>query len=293
MHQAPDFSAIVPVIVQRAVEHQTVLPTRTDARTFAEGTLQALFPHFVAKAKECCEEDTTVQLRAMHTLLLAMLRPYEQQMQHTAQDVAHEFFRRLPVVNERLWLDADAIFQGDPAANSIEEVILAYPGFLATAVYRMAHEFYRLHVPLVPRLLTEYAHGMTGIDIHPGATIGEAFCIDHGTGIVIGETTVIGSNVKVYQGVTLGALSVKKSLAATKRHPTIESNVVIYSNATILGGETVVGHNSVIGGNVWLTQSVPPYSSVYNTSEVRVRSHELGSHDVSLEHVSAPLDFSI
>lgn len=290
-HSTPDFSAIVPVVVQRALEHQAVMPTRTDARTFAEGILQALFPHFVSQARECCEDDTTSQLRSMYALLVKILQPYEQEMKHTSGETAQEFFRRLPSVYEKLWLDADAIYQGDPAASNIEEVILAYPGFLAVGVYRIAHEFYRLGVPLLPRLLSEYGHGATGVDVHPGALIGESFCIDHGTGIVIGETAIIGKNVKLYQGVTLGAVSVKKSFAATKRHPTIEDNVVIYSNATILGGNTIIGHDSVIGGNVWLTQSVPPYSSVYHTSEVRVRSHKNG--EVSYENVAEPIDFSI
>jgi serine O-acetyltransferase len=173
-----------------------------------------------------------------------------------------------------LWLDAEAIEEGDPAAESVEEVVSAYPGFHAIAIYRIAHEFYALEVPIFPRLLSELAHQRTGIDIHPGATIGRSFFIDHGTGIVIGETSVIGERVKIYQGVTLGALSVEKSLSASKRHPTIENGVVIYSNATILGGETVIGHDSVIGGNVWLTESVLPYSVVYNRSEIRVRNRE-------------------
>jgi serine O-acetyltransferase len=268
----PDFSTIIPIVVQKATEHQNTLPTRADARAFAEGILQALFPHFVAAQRECCEDDTETQLRTMYELLVRVLKPYEQAMKRSAEEIAHEFFRRLSYVQETLWLDAEAIFQGDPAAESIEEVILAYPGFLATGVYRIAHEFYRLDVPLFPRLLTEFAHGLTGIDIHPGATIDEGFCIDHGTGIVIGETTVIGKNVKMYQGVTLGALSVKKSLAETKRHPTIEDNVVIYSNATILGGSTVIGSNSIIGGNVWLTQSIPAHSLAYHTSQIRVQS---------------------
>jgi serine O-acetyltransferase len=295
MNAQPDFSAIVPIVVQRALEYQTVLPSRADAKTFASGVLQALFPHFVSSAQECSVRSTNEQLQATYTLLVKILRPLEAQMMdsqtRTAEGVADAFFRRLPDMYEKLWLDADAIFQGDPAAYSLEEVILAYPGFMAIAVYRIAHEFYRLGVPLFPRLLAEYGHGATGVDIHPGASIGEAFCIDHGTGIVIGETTVIGRNVKIYQGVTLGALSVSKNLASIKRHPTIENNVVIYSNATILGGETVVGHDSVIGGNVWLTQSVPAHSSVYHTSEVRVRTHHNGQ--TRYEHVAEPIDFSI
>ncbi|MCU0427986.1 MAG: serine acetyltransferase [Candidatus Kapabacteria bacterium] len=268
----PDFSAIVPTIVQKALEYQNTLPTRNDARLFAEGILQALFPHFVSAQRECCEEDTSAQLQAMYHQLIQILTPYQKQIENSVIDIATRFFARLPVIYERLWLDAEAIFQGDPAAESIEEVILAYPGFHATAVYRIAHEFYVQNVPLFPRLLSEYAHSATGIDIHPGARIGERFCIDHGTGVVIGETTEIGNNVKIYQGVTLGALSVKKSLAETKRHPTIEDNVVIYSNATILGGQTVIGANSVIGGNVWLTQSISPFSLVFNTNKIRVQT---------------------
>jgi serine O-acetyltransferase len=155
------------------------------------------------------------------------------------------------------------MYEGDPAAKSKSEVVRTYPGFYAIAAYRLAHELYRLGVQDIPRVITEHAHSKTGIDIHPAAKIGEHFCIDHGTGIVIGETTIIGNHVKIYQGVTLGALSVDKHDAETKRHPTIEDHVVIYAAATILGGETIIGHDSVIGGNVWLTQSVPAYSKIY------------------------------
>jgi serine O-acetyltransferase len=169
-------------------------------------------------------------------------------------------------------IDATAIERGDPAAESVDEVILAYPGFTAIAVHRIAHRFYEMSVPLLPRLLTEWAHERTGIDIHPGATLGHPVIIDHGTGIVVGETAEIGNNVKLYQGVTLGALSVNKTLASTKRHPTIEDGVVIYANAKILGGETVIGRGSVVGGNVWITASIPPDSIVYHRSEVHVRT---------------------
>ncbi|MBS1705603.1 MAG: serine acetyltransferase [Armatimonadetes bacterium] len=168
--------------------------------------------------------------------------------------------------------DAQAILDSDPAAENLDEVIFAYPGFFANAVYRIAHVFHEAGVEIFPRLLTEFGHHRTGIDIHPGAKIGRRFVIDHGTGVVIGATTVIGDDVKIYQGVTLGAMSVSKDLAAVKRHPTIEDSVVIYSNATILGGQTVVGSNSVIGGNVWLTESVPANSVVTRRSEVKVRS---------------------
>jgi serine O-acetyltransferase len=181
------------------------------------------------------------------------------------------FLARLPEVHERSLEDAAAILAGDPAAESLDEVIAAYPGFLAIATHRIAHVIHLLGVPLVPRLMAEVAHSRAGIDIHPGASIGRRFCIDHGTGVVIGETAVIGDDVKLYQGVTLGALSVAKSLAGTKRHPTIGDRVVIYANATVLGGDTVVGADSVIGGNVFLTASVPPGSLVYQTSSHRVR----------------------
>lgn len=174
-----------------------------------------------------------------------------------AQTASDDFFTALPGLYNTLQKDAQAIFRYDPAAQSPEEVIVAYPGFYAIAVYRFANQLWKQHIKTLPRLFTEYAHSKTGIDIHPGATIGESFFIDHGTGIVIGETTVIGKNVKVYQGVTIGALSTSREKATGKRHPTIEDNVIIYSGATILGGETVIGKNSVIGGNMWLTKSVP------------------------------------
>jgi serine O-acetyltransferase len=167
--------------------------------------------------------------------------------------------------------DAQAILAGDPAAESTDEVIAAYPGFLAIAAHRLAHAAHGLDVPIVPRLMAELAHSRSGIDIHPAATIGRSFCIDHGTGIVIGETAVIGEKVKLYQGVTLGALSVSKDKAGTKRHPTIGDRVIIYANATVLGGDTTIGSDSIIGGNVFLTSSVPRGSLVYQTPDYRVR----------------------
>ena len=162
------------------------------------------------------------------------------------------------------------MLSGDPAAKTLGEVILCYPGLFAITAYRLAHFFYQKNISILPRLICELAHEKTGIDIHPGASIGESFFIDHGTGIVIGETAVIGNHVKIYQGVTLGALSVEKSFAEKKRHPTIKDYCVIYSHATILGGETVVGEHSIIGGNVWMTKSVPAYSLVYHKSEVKL-----------------------
>jgi serine O-acetyltransferase len=182
------------------------------------------------------------------------------------------FLKTLPSARKTLLDDAAFIFESDPAAKEISEVIAIYPGFFAVYCYRIANAIDKLEVPLLPRMITEYAHKVTGIDIHPGATIGSPFSIDHGTGIVIGETTVIGNFVKLYQGVTLGALSVDKSKASKKRHPTIEDNVILYAGSTILGGETTVGRNSIIGGNVWLTESVAPFSVVYHKSETVIRN---------------------
>lgn len=180
-----------------------------------------------------------------------------------AIDLVEGFFEELPSIREALLRDVEAAYDGDPAARSMEEVILAYPGLEALTVHRFAHALWTRGVPLIPRMMSEFLHAQTGIDIHPGAAIGERFFIDHGTGVVIGETTVIGNDVKIYQGVTLGALSVRKSECGKKRHPTIEDGVTIYSGATILGGQTVIGAGSVVGGNVWLTSSVPPGSRVY------------------------------
>jgi serine O-acetyltransferase len=181
-----------------------------------------------------------------------------------AAEIVSAFFQRLPAVREMLASDVQAAFDSDPAAQSTDETIFCYPGLFAIAVQRLAHEFYNLKVPLLPRIMTEHAHSQTGIDIHPGAQLGKSFFIDHGTGVVIGETTIIGDNVKLYQGVTLGALSPAfgQMLRDQKRHPTIENDVTIYANSTILGGETVIGRNTTIGGNVFLTSSVPEYNVV-------------------------------
>jgi serine O-acetyltransferase len=182
------------------------------------------------------------------------------------------FFDKIENIHLLLLNDLETIVNFDPAAKSKEEVLVAYPGFLAITVYRIANVFWNLNIPTIPRIISEYVHSKTGIDIHPGAEIGENFFIDHGTGIVIGETTKIGNNVKIYQGVTLGALSVSKESAVIKRHPTIENNVTIYANATILGGNTTIGANSIIGGNVWLTHSVPEKTMVYHKSEIEIRN---------------------
>jgi serine O-acetyltransferase len=245
------------------------------AERFAQRTLALLFPHFAAEVGGCAG-DVTAELTALESQLADVLRLPETHC--SAPDVVlRRFLAALPGIREALLLDARAIYGGDPAAHSIDEVILAYPGFRAIAVYRLAHQLQGCEVPLVPRLLTELAHRHTGIDIHPSARIGASFAIDHGTGIVIGETAVLGDRVKLYQGVTLGALSVDKRMARVKRHPTIGDDVVIYANATILGGETVIGDGSRIGGNVWLTRSVAAHSVVTPTARVdsRGRTDEL------------------
>ena len=186
-----------------------------------------------------------------------------------AKEIVDDFVAALPEVRRLVETDVQAAYDGDPAATSRMEVVMAYPGLYAVTIHRLAHVLYRLKVPIIPRVMSELAHSKTGIDIHPGATIGERFFIDHGTGVVIGETTIIGRNVRLYQGVTLGGLSFDKDangalVKGLKRHPNIEDNVVIYANATILGGDTTIGHDSEIGGNVWIKESVPPYSRVYN-----------------------------
>ncbi len=188
-------------------------------------------------------------------------------------DVWEDYLNTFPTILEKLQLDAHAFLDSDPAANSIEEIYLAYPGFYAIAVYRFSHELYKKGFPLVPRLMTEFAHRQTGTEINAGAQIGDSFFIDHATGTIIGETVIIKNNVKIYQGVTLGAKYVTRDLKGSKRHPTVEDNAIIYANATILGGDTVIGANSIIGGNVWLTKSVPPNSIISNTKEVKVRTN--------------------
>lgn len=180
------------------------------------------------------------------------------------------FYASLERIYNELREDASRIYENDPAATSVHEVIVSYPGFYAIAVYRIAHRLTELNIPILPRILSEHAHGKTGVDIHPGAVIGVPFVIDHGTGIVIGATSVIGKNVCIYQGVTLGASQVNKELSAVKRHPTVEDNVIIYARSTILGGNTVIGHDSIIGGSVFLTKSVAPFTNVFNTHQLRI-----------------------
>jgi serine O-acetyltransferase len=258
--------------LKKSREHHSLgIQLKKETQTYVENWLSVLFPHFCAEQYSSAEE-IQLRLSMLEQNLKHLLLPLAAESELNVNGIAAQVMQAQPEIHRMLWLDAQAITSGDPAAESVDEVILAYPGFLAIAIFRLAHEFYKLHVPIFPRLLTEYAHEKTSIDIHPGATIGESFAIDHGTGIVIGESTNIGANVKLYQGVTLGALSVDKKLAKSKRHPTIEDNVVIYAHAVILGGETVVGHHSIIGGNVWLTHSVTPYSIVYHDQEVKVQN---------------------
>ncbi|MBA3919810.1 MAG: serine acetyltransferase [Gemmatimonas sp.] len=253
---------------QRRAEDRSY-PLRSQAEAVVTRLLGLLFPPF---AKQPCGGPAAVDAEAAD--LVALLRAALEPLVPNADDVVATLTSRLPAVQTALKLDAETIASGDPAAGSVEEVIAAYPGFLAMAVHRVAHELYLLGVPMFPRVLSEWAHRETGIDIHPGAQIGAAFAIDHGTGVVIGETSVIGDRVRIYQGVTLGALAVSKKLANRKRHPTIGNDVVIYANATILGGNTVVGDGSIIGGNVWLTSSVPPRSVVQFASRVEQRGDD-------------------
>jgi serine O-acetyltransferase len=252
-------------------ERSAAFPPRQRVQRFVDELVELLFPHVAGEEEYFAAEEIEGRLAVLRRDLKQLLRPQEEKMPASACEVADHFFAALPSIYDKLWRDAAAIHAGDPASESVDEVIAAYPGFFAIFAYRVAHEFYLREVPLFPRIVGEYAHLRTGIDIHPGARIGDSFFIDHGTGVVVGETTIIGDNVKLYQGVSLGALSVSKAMARTKRHPTIEDNVVIYSNATILGGDTVIGHDSIIGGNVWLTESVPAYSVVYHKSEIHVR----------------------
>ena len=246
-------------------------PMRALAEEFAGRVLALLFPQFAHPSRSGVAgvDDEAAHVEA---LLRAAITP----MVRDVDSVVATFLDQLPSVRASLQLDAAAILSGDPAAESLEEVIVAYPGFLATAVHRVAHELYVLHVPVFPRLLSEWSHRETGIDIHPGAVVGASFAIDHGTGVVIGETSIIGDRVRLYQGVTLGAHAVSKKLAHQKRHPTLGNDVVVYANATILGGTTVIGDGSIIGGNVWMTSSVPVRSVVQFSSRVEQRPTDDG-----------------
>jgi serine O-acetyltransferase len=245
-------------------EHHRVrrLPSPRLIEDWLDGLLHFLFPEMSNQ-----RFDSIGQLHKHYAendlKLYTILDALSDQLTEPVNTLRQSFENALPDLHAALLDDAEAILAGDPAAVSRVEVITTYPGFYALAVHRIAHCIHQLGVPLLGRMLSEIAHGNTGIEIHPGATIGRRFCIDHGTGVVIGETVHIGNDVKMYQGVTLGALSVKKEMARTKRHPTIERGVVIYAGATILGGDTVIGADSIIGGNTWIVQSVPPGSRIY------------------------------
>lgn len=258
------------------------LPGRGSVNSIVCGLEELLFPGYLENLCTDKESLRKITCEKINTLSAALSGEVEKSLAFSARlgnlncgnkgcravaaIVVEEFFEELPKIRIILAKDLEAAVRGDPAAMSASEVILSYPGFQSITVQRMAHFFWTRKVPLIPRMMSEIIHRRTGIDIHPGAEIGESFFIDHGTGVVIGETAVIGKNVKIYQGVTLGALSVKKEENGHKRHPTIEDDVTIYANATILGGSTVIGKGSVIGGSVWITQSVPPESKVYNKS---------------------------
>jgi len=248
-----------------------VIPERSHAEIIIDKLMTLLFGQGCSKN----EFMITNCLSTVKQELCSLIRMCMKTDDATAESIADTFFDSLIPVYNLLLKDASFIEQSDPATNSIDEVIITYPGFYAIAVHRFAHKLFRLGIPYLPRLMAEYAHSRTGIDIHPGATIGSPFAIDHGTGVVIGETCIIGSEVKVYQGVTLGALAVEKSHASKKRHPTIGDGVVLYAGCTILGGHTEIGHHSIIGGNVWLTSGVAPYSVVMNTARNRIQSSSL------------------
>ncbi len=245
------------------------LPDQKSVASFTEELYEYLFP-VVDNEHEYLEQHELVLLRLkvhLHTLITTCINGSN----NNVNNMAEYFFDQLSITSTALLKDAQFILDYDPAANSIEEIILSYPGFYAIAIYRLAHILYKQKIEILPRMMSELAHSKTGIDINAGATIGCPFFIDHGTGIVIGETTVIGNSVKLYQGVTLGALAVRKEDAETKRHPSIEDNVVIYAGSTILGGETVIGHDCIIGGNTWITESIPAFSVVYHNAQTVVK----------------------
>jgi serine O-acetyltransferase len=251
------------------------VPHKSEVYRLIYDLTEYLFPVLTDDQSPCEDSCLDGILRSMEKIL----NSFETGLPDV-HETTLEFKSALPDIYQTLVKDATSIYEGDPAAHSLEEVIITYPGFYAIMIYRIAHEMDRLNIPFVPRLLTEYSHSKTGIDINPKATIGQSFCIDHGTGIVIGETTTIGQSVKMYQGVTLGALSVSKNCAGNKRHPTIEDHVTLYAGCTILGGETVIGHDSVIGGNVWLTHSVEPYSLVINQDKIRLIDKSADVNDI-------------
>ncbi len=243
-------------------------PSRNTVASFTEDLINCVFP-MVGDAEAYTEQQCSANI-SLRTQLIEILTPLSQRYELDVTGITNTYLDKLTDIKAELIKDAELILEFDPAAYSVEEVILSYPGFYAIKIYRLTHPLYKLNVPILPRMMSELAHSKTGIDINAGAEIGCPFFIDHGTGVVIGETSVIGKNVKIYQGVTLGALAVRKEDAQTKRHPTIEDNVVLYANSTILGGKTVIGHDSIVGGNTWVTESVIPHSVVYTKNQIVV-----------------------
>jgi serine O-acetyltransferase len=270
MKYQSDLSEFIQGLSERRRSRCFPVQVRSNAESLIEEILALMFPHF-SDVADCAGERIEAEICEIEQRLETLIEGLAAYYPSAHPQSPSIFISKLPAVLQALELDAQAMFYGDPAAVSVDEVILSYPGFFAVAVHRIAHVLQEIGVPLLPRLLSEHAHQRTGIDIHPGAKIGRSFAIDHGTGIVIGETAVIGNGVKLYQGVTLGALSVQKDLAKKKRHPTIGDNVVIYAGATILGGETIIGHDSIVGANAWVTDPVPAFAVVGRHSEVRTR----------------------
>jgi serine O-acetyltransferase len=246
------------------------VPSKTDAIEFLNSMIALLFP--VTHGQPLTPEDVEYRWLDLQLQFRKLITPVMPADGTHRSDFVEEFFGQVPGIYKSLLADAELFETCDPAAFCKEEIILSYPGFYAITVYRFAHVIYRMGIPILPRILSEYAHSKTGIDINPGATIGKHFYIDHGTGVVIGETCIIGDNVKIYQGVTLGATFVKKELQGKRRHPRIGDNVILYAGCTILGGDTVIGHDSVIGGNVWLTESVPPHTKVFHKPDIVIKS---------------------
>jgi serine O-acetyltransferase len=248
------------------------LPSSNEIHTFTESLIAYLFP--VTDEPELFLEHHEATMYKLQKQLACLIESVDRSQELEKELIADDFFNSLEDIKDLLVKDAQLILDFDPAATSLEEVILSYPGFQALMVHRLAHKLYQAKVPLIPRIISEWAHSKTGIDINPGAQIGSPFFIDHGTGVVIGETTIIGNNVKIYQSVTLGALAVRKEDASSKRHPTIEDNVIIYAGSTILGGNTVIGHDSIIGGNTWITKSILPFSVVYHRNQTVVNDRK-------------------
>ncbi len=265
------------VLLEQYKHFNPNVPSMIKAQTFTESIINFLFPFKVDK--KCTLPQIELNLAQLHINFKDLVGPLEGIIEGSIAKVTKEFFTQVPEIYKSLINDARNFLDFDPAARSVESVILYYPGFYAISIYRLANVLYKLKVPFLPRMMSEYAHSKTGVDIHPGATIGENFFIDHGTGVVIGETTTIGNNVKIYQGVTLGAICVEKTMKGRKRHPSLEDNVIVYSGSTILGGETLIGHDTVVGGNVWLTKSVPPYSVVYHESKTVIRDSKISGEE--------------